>query len=206
MKSKWPTIIVLTISWLLFTIIFSITGIKVPADSTKCMEVIKFLALSISAYGVLFSTVITSFNSLENGKINKENLKYNRINNSFKYMERFDAPSIKEARDITRKMKKEKSSLSDDDLIKKIEGDGSKTSTEQENLKRSVITMFNFFEEIYLSILNNHSEEKILITVYKDMYIDIYDRFKCWLENEKYMGKVQAKNLKDLKLRWEKVE
>ena len=73
MKSKWPTIIVLTISWLLFTIIFSITGIKVPEDSTKCMEVIKFLALSISAYGVLFSTVITSFNSLENGKINKEN-------------------------------------------------------------------------------------------------------------------------------------
>lgn len=203
MKLKGFSIIILTTVWLLFTVIFLLTSIKVPEDSSKCMEVVKFLSLSISAYGVLFTVLLTSFNSIESSNINKESIEYNRISNSFRYMERFDAPSIKEARDITRKMKKEKSSLSDDDLIKKIEGDGKTQSEEQEDLKRSVITMFNFFEEIYLSILNKHSNEQILITVYKDMYLDIYDRFKCWLEKEEYMGKIQANNLKQLKLRWE---
>lgn len=206
MKSKWPTIIILTLLWLVFTIIFSCTSINVPDNSTRCIETVKFLALSISAYGVLFSSVITSFNSLENGKINKENIEYNRICNSFKYLERFDSPSIKAARDITRQMKKEKSSLSDKELMKRIEGDGKTQTTDQKDLKRSVITMLNFFEEIYISILNKHSNEKILITVYKDMYIDIYDRFKCWIENEESMGKVQANNLKQLKLRWENAD
>lgn len=206
MKSKWQCVVIFSTIWFVFTVIFSITKVNViPESSTKFLEVVKFIAISISAYGVLFSVLLTSFNTLESEKLRKETNNQTRINNSFLYMQRFDSSSIKEARDITRKMKKEKSKLSEEELIKRIEGpyENEKEIIEQENLKRSVITMFNFFEEIYLSINNKHSDETVLKEVYSEMYVDIYDRFKCWLEKDNHMGKLQLKNLQELKKRWE---
>lgn len=207
MKGKWLTIGILTVCFIIFTIMFSFVGFNDESRNfSKVSEIIKFISLSISSYGVLFSVLITSFNNIEATKNNSDLVKYNKINNSFSYMNRFDSPSIKEARDITRKMKKDRDKISNDELIRKIEGpfEDAKDIETQENLKRSVITMFNFFEEIYLSIKNNHSDETILRTVYSEMYIDIYERFSCWLEKDNHMGKLQLENLKDLKILWEK--
>ena len=143
LEKKWGILIALTILWIIFTIVYAACFIAVPQNSTKTFEVVKFTFLSISAFGILFSVLLSSFNSLEASQNVQDRIEFDRIENSFDFMHRWDSPSLKEARDYTRRIKKEKDKLSSEELCKRIEGpysDESETE-KQESLKRSIITM-----------------------------------------------------------------
>ena len=75
--------------------------------------------------------------------------------------------------------------------------------TSVENIERSVITMFNFFEEMELSILRNRVDEQILRAAFEQLYVGIYDRFLPWIEMQS--APIQRQNLARLRDRWRPV-
>lgn len=192
MKLKWIILAILFLVWVLFTIFYAICYVVVPEKSTYNFEVIKFVFLSITAFGVLFSTLLSSFNSLESTSNIKDRIAFDKTENSFSYMRLWDSDSLKEARDETRKIKKIEKDVSQNQLLKEI--------SERESLERSVITMFNFFEEIFLSIKAKRVNENILKEAFANAYIGIYERFKEWIT--KNIAEEQRTSLENLYNVW----
>lgn len=189
---KWGGLCALSVSWLLFTIIYSFYFVSVPIDSTRAYETAKFIFTSISAFGVLFTALFASFNSLEASSATKQRLDFDRIENTFSYLVRWDAPGLREARDVTRELKKHEDSLSKKAILEKVQTD--------QNVERSVITMFNFFEEMYLSIRVGRVDPLILHESLGEAYISIYNRFDIWVKE--HLGEKHKKNLAELYNLW----
>lgn len=199
LKHKNRILSVLTFGFLVFIVIYSNFFVVVPAGSTQVYETAKFVFLSISAFGVLFSVLLSSFNSLEASIYNQDKVKFDRTENSFKYMERWDAPSLKEARDLLRELVTEKNKLSANEVVVRIEGN--------DNEKRSVITMFNFFEEIELSLQASRCNDGYITQFFKYPYLKVYDMFLPWLDSNgkngnKYIGLDMKRSLQGLRRRW----
>lgn len=117
-------IVLLFIVWVLAT--------WATVDSTKpAIDIMKFIFISLGGYGVVSATLINIWNAWDTSKNISDKIRFDIIENSFKYFERWDNPSLREARDLTRQIKKDISKWSDDDLLKKIK--------ECESTERSVI-------------------------------------------------------------------
>jgi hypothetical protein len=195
---KWSILGSLFVTWAVFTAVYAAWFVVVPQGATAAFEITKFVFLSISAFGVLFSTLLTSFNSLEASQSLQDRINFDRTENAFEYLRRWDSQSLKEARDWTRKVGRDHSKRSPDKLCGLIEGD--------EDLQRSVITMVNFFEEIELSVQAGRVNADILKQGLACAYIGysgcigIYDRFRPWVD--KYSDSSQQAYLRDLYKRW----
>jgi len=171
---KWGVCFVLTFCWIIGTIGL-ILLIQVPQNSSRSFEIVKLLFLSIGGYGVVMATYFNIYNSLENTQYIKDQINFTKTENSFRFMERWDSPSLKQARDFTREVKKERSKISDDELRNRILND--------KELERSVITAFNYWEEIYMSIQHKRVNEDVLKKAFDSTYCDMYDRFKVWIDS-----------------------
>jgi len=198
---KWPILGALALLWLVFTATWASVFVAVPTGSSRSFETAKFAFLSISAFGVLFSTLLTSFNSVEATSNVNDKMAFDRTENAFDYIARWEAPALKDARDWTRRMASERNTLSPDDLCRRITGKPPGTpSPDQQSLQRSVITMFNFFEELELSINYARVEEPVLRRAFAETYHSIYSRFLPWIEQE--ISREQQALLKSLDKRW----
>ena len=123
---------------------------------------------------------ISATNSIEG----RENLK---IENTFSLITKWDDSHLFAARKLTREIKDSRSSISDDDLIKKIKGDA--------EIRQSVILVFNYFEHVRFSIINNRIDTKLFKESLGSMIIDIYHRFKPFLAT---MGEQNIKDMDQL--------
>lgn len=192
LKRKWLVLSSLAILWLIWTGIHAWQFVTVPEDSTYGFEAAKFVFTSISAFGVLFSVLLTSFNSLEVSLNVRDRIAFDRIENSFEYMRRWDSPVLRDARDETRRIGKEEHQLSQKEINSQIKSNG--------DLERSVITMFNFFEEIELSIQKDRVDHSSLEKAFASLYVRIHNRFQIWIDTE--CGEIQQQNLEKLYRRW----
>lgn len=200
---------ILTVALIAFVTVYLAKG------KHELSDVAEFIAWTVSAYGVLFSAVITSFNLLDaetQRKVDRQEAERNMVEQrtfdkkcrAFGYTDKFDSQPMKEARDITRELKENSSSISEDELVKRIEispEDSEEERVAKRNLKRSVIMMFNFFEEMYLAVINDVIDRDIIMQTFAEMFVDLYKRFSPWLENDKCSvrkQKVEAENLKEL--------
>ena len=120
MKIKWVVLVALTLLCIALPTIYIKYFLVVPSDSTRGAAVTTFIFLSITAWGVLSSFLLSSFNSLEATLNIKDRIKFDMTENSFNYMTRWDSPSLKEARDETRRIKKIKDDVSSNQLLKEI--------------------------------------------------------------------------------------
>jgi len=170
MKSRIIAVILLFILWVLGT--YGVVDLTKPTE-----EIMKLIFISLGGYGVVSATLINIWNAWDTSKSLADKIEFDKTENSFKYFERWDNQSLKEARDLTRKIKKDVSTLSDDDLLNKINNN--------ESIERSVITMFNFWEEIYKSIDEKRVNADLLKETFGSIYCDIYTRFKVWREDKK---------------------
>ena len=158
-------------------------------DTTTKLETLRFVVISLGGYGVISSTFLNIWNAWDASKNSNDKIVFEKTENSFKYFERWDNQSLKEARDLTREIKKMKSALSDDDLLKKIQS--------CESTERSIITMFNFWEEIHKSIISGRVNSEILKDAFSGVYCDMYLRFKVW-RDEKIKNKDNINGMKAL--------
>ena len=173
---KWRILVGLAIVWLVLTVVYAIWYVNVPAESNRTFETVRFLTLSISGFGVLFTALLASFNSLEASANVASRMAFDKTENSFEYIRRWDSEVLREARDWTRRIKAERTRLSDEDLIEKINSD--------EGLLRSVITMFNFFEEMELAMQAERVQDSYLRRAFSVIYPDIHERFRTWIDSD----------------------
>ncbi len=201
-RSRWRVLVALTLLWVSFTIIWASVFVVVPLGSSRGFETTKFVFLSLSAFGVLFSSLLSSFNSLEATANIQDRLAFDRVENAFSYMLRWDSQALADARDYTRQIGREQSQLSPEQLCSRIEGVPAEyANPDQRNLQRSVITMVNFFEEIELSIQSGRVDREVLRKAFGVTYPDIYSRFLPWIR--KFTDKDQQELLATLARRWQ---
>jgi hypothetical protein len=198
---KWRVLFGLSVVWLIFTIVWAMQFVAVPPGSTRGYETTKFVFLSVSAFGVLFSALLSSFNALEATLNVRDRMDFDRVENSFRIIERWEQPTLKEARDYTRKLKAEEHSTSPSELIRRIEGPVEPGhETERLKLQRSVIGLFNYFEEIELSIQKNRVDSHLLRQAFKDPYESVYRRFRAYIDT--HFDREQRDLLAALNRRW----
>ena len=193
-RHEWVVSIGIVAFLLLALILYISVWMEVPGDSPYCTELVKTISIGIAVIGTIFSSLLSTFNTLATARKNSESLEFYRLDNAFKYMERFDTDSIKQARNLTRELKeaRKEGGLSLEEICLRCDGD--------DGLKRSVITMFNYFEEIYLSITSNRASEEVLKNAMRFLYRDIYERFQGW--TDAYFDEKQKAHLKALYDRW----
>lgn len=200
-KRKWIVLGLITLLWAVLTIVWSYAFVIVPPGSTRGYETTRFIFLSISAFGVLFSSLLASLNAVEATLNLQDRLLFDRVENSFRYIERWESLVLKEARDYTRGLQAEQVSISPTELCRRIEGPAQiEEREEQRKLQRSVISMFNYFEEIELAIEAGRVEGNLLERTFKDTYLGIYDSFRPWIAN--YLENEQQVILSALQKRW----
>jgi len=154
-----------------------------PTSSSIFIEVTKIVFLCLGGLGVILPTYINATNSLE-ARIS------DKIENTFRLIEKWDDPHLFSARKLTRDEKTNRSKICDEDLIKRIESN--------QELKQSVILVFNYFEQVRFSILNNRIEKEQFKGTLGVVIIDIIERFKPF--TDKCGGPQMTKDLDQLKM------
>jgi len=180
------------IKWYLFAgiIVFCLLGTMalgyiaytsaIPSSSSTFIEVTKTVFLCLGGIGVLMPIYLGAMDSIESRK-------YSKIENTFNLIVKWDDPHLFSARKLTRDIKGKRSSISDDDLVKEI--------NDSDELKQSVILVFNYFEHVRFSILNERIDTEQLKGSLGVVILDIIARFKPFF---KTMGEQNIQDLDEL--------
>ena len=184
---KW----IVSAIWVIVAIAICYSTYGLAEENKKILETINVFFLILGGFGVILSIVHQSESILLNNKQTAEKIEFDKIENSFKLIKDWDNPSLLEARKYTREIKALRTGISDDDLLKKIK--------EDIDLRHSLIMTFNFWEQVYLSIEKDRVDSKILETSFKDTYIDMYDRFKVWLD---LTPNTTTQSLRNFRTKW----
>ena len=163
---KWILLSVLVIVWI-------VVSIRICGNDGELW------VKSITCLGVLFTVLWSSLNAVDVSIAQMKLRDMEKIERSLDYARRWESQALVMARDFTRKIKAERSDLSDNDLKQKVDTD--------DDLKRSVNAMFNFFEDMYISVENDLADGVVLKRLFADIYsgeYGIYKRFECIIEHE----------------------
>jgi hypothetical protein len=190
MKIKWVIFITIIVLWFIGGVGILIQINQTSSESDKLLELIKSGFLILGGLGVILPTYLNIWQSLENSKIIEERIEFDKVENAFRLIEKWDDNSLLKARQFTREIKNLRDSISNNELIKRVEGDA--------ELKQSVIMVFNYWEQIRLSIERGRVNESLIKSALACVFIDMYERFKPWINtNEEY--RLDIKKLYD---RW----
>ncbi|EHL7982505.1 DUF4760 domain-containing protein [Escherichia coli] len=145
-----------------------------PLGSSVFIEVTKTVSLCLGGLGVILPLYINATNAVESRMAEK-------IENTFRLIEKWDDPHLFSARKLTREIKEARSSLSDNDLVKRIKAD--------EELKQSVILVSNYFEQVRFSVVNNRIDVAQFRLILGPVITDIITRFEPYFKTfgQEYM-------------------
>ncbi|ELR73835.1 hypothetical protein C900_01445 [Fulvivirga imtechensis AK7] len=203
MKRKWTFFWLITSVFVLSLIFLNIDAFKrYDIEQVSYFEFFKINGVMFAIYGVVISSFWSLSNSLENSRTLNQRTEFDKNSNSMKFFEKWDDSLLVEARDFTRELREERKDISDNELLKRI--DESPKSDKHKNLKRSLVVCFNFYELMNVAIKNGMVNESLLRNSFKFIFIDMFDRFKPWLEDEKHCNKDSKKELDELYKRWNK--
>lgn len=121
----------------------------------------------------------------------------NRYSNIFKLIEKYDSEYLRVARDFSRKHSQKANSISPNDLLKNL--------NEDENLFRSVIYLFNFWEVLYRMIEYDTLDEDWAKRYFYNPFISNYEIYKAWIDDKdsyKSKDKYGKEAIKKLYERW----
>lgn len=192
-KTKWVIFFIVIALWVIGGIGILINVNSNYNASDKAIEMIKTTFLILGGLGVVMPTYLTVWQSLENNKINESKIIFEKNENAFRLMEKWEDSTLLEARRFTRKIKDKKDAISNNDLIAEILKD--------DKLRESIITVFNYWEQVRISIEYDRVNEKFLQDAMDDIYLDMYIRFEPWIKTRNQNFQDDAKKLY---LRWKK--
>lgn len=171
--------------WLLIAIAI---GCLVWNISEEPSDKIKNVVSLISAFAVSSTLLLNAVSIFQQGQIKK-------LDETFALISKWDDEHFLKARDLTRDQQGVHQKLSEQEILDKI--------NEDNELKRSIIMMTNYFELIETSIQKDRIYENIIMVHFAHLLKDIIDRYKCFLEQEKDVNPIGYKNLISLKKRAE---
>lgn len=176
-KSKWKIFVWINLLWMLGTLALGYIAFSSdpPTGSTKLIEVAKIVFLSLGGLGVVLPTYISAFNAIESRSTQI-------LENTFRLIEKWDDPLMFAARKFTRELKAEKSRLSDEQLIERIESDL--------ELKQSIILVINYFDQIRVSEKTGRINAALFNQSLGPVMQDYYQRFRPYLarQGDKYLA------------------
>jgi len=179
-KVKWG----ISALWVILTIVICINTYGAALEGKNISDTINIFLLMLGGFGVVFSIIHNTESIIENNIQIKEKIKIDTIENTFQLLKDWDDKHLFKARKLTREIKDMRDTISNEDLITKINADP--------ELRQSVILVFNYFEHVRFSI----KHERINTDTFKDSLsatiIDIIKRF------EPYSKELSEQNYKDM--------
>ncbi|MEM8641459.1 MAG: hypothetical protein AAGG51_21980 [Cyanobacteria bacterium P01_G01_bin.54] len=176
-KNSWLVIIIIALLW-------SIGAVGLYAYNQD----IQSLFLSINCFAVIIATTINLISTVR-GQATK------RLENTFNFIKRWDDSLMTQARMYTRELLEQSTAKADDEIMADLNND--------KELKRSVVSVFNFFQAMYMSIDSGVVNEDILKRGFSSSYCRYFDAFRVWREScTKYEDIAGYKDLHALYHRW----
>jgi hypothetical protein len=185
MWKKWPIFYGVALTCLLgcLALIYGTYQMEPPQNSSTFIEVTKMIFLCLGGMGVLLPITLSVMNS-------QEQRKFEKIENTFDLISKWDDEHLLKARNYTREIKKNRKNISDEQLIAQIE--------ENEELEQSVILVTNYFEHVRFSLKQNRIEKELFKSSLGITLVPIIDRFWPYYEKKFKEGCDDLKELKKL--------
>jgi len=192
MNLKWKILIGIVVLSIL-----GIVGIGISAyqeaqkilNGNPFLETVKVAFIALGGLGVIIPTYLNIWQSVENNSMKIDERNWNILENTMRALERWDDSSLLVARTFTRQIRKEYKDLSPNEILQKIQGD--------EDLEKSVILVFNYFDYLRVSIENKRVNSEIIRHELSDVFQNIAIRFKPWIDD---LGKTQKEDIEKCKL------
>lgn len=144
----------------------------------------------LGGLGVVLPTYLNVWQSLEAADVQKERLRFDRVENSYKLIEGFDVPSLLDARSFTRELAERHEEIAPSELVNRLKSD--------KVLQQSVLLVFNYWENVRISIKSDRADPDILRASLRDVFIETYERFLPWIKSRPMCFQTDIKQLYDL--------
>jgi len=174
----------ISILWIVLTIAICWNIYSNAIEAKKITDTINIFLLMLGGYGVVFSIMHNTESIIENNKQIEEKMKSDKIENTFQLLRAWDDEHLFKARKFTREIKDMRDTISNEDLIKRIDSDP--------ELRQSVILVLNYIENIRVSIKYSRIDTQIFKNSLGVTMINIIDRF------EPYIKAQGEQNLQDM--------
>jgi hypothetical protein len=178
MKLKWVLLIVIVLLYLIGVVGvgWHTFGVTDPTKAVPSVETIKVVFIMLGGLGIVLPTYLNIWQSLETAHLLEDDIRRNKIENTFSLLAKWDDKSLFDARKFTRDLKDQKNQLSPDQIRDRI--------TNTPELRQSAILLFNYFELIRISIEHDRIELGIVKQSLGPTALDICKRFEPWLETQ----------------------
>lgn len=163
--------------WLLIAIAI---GCLVWNISEEPSDKIKNVIASISAFAVSSALLLNAVSIFQQSEMSFQQGQIKKFDETFVLISKWDDEHFLKARDYTRKQQDIHKDVGTQQILKEINNN--------EDLKRSIVMMTNYFELIETSIQNDRIYENIIMEHFAHLLKDIIDRYECFLKYQKDKG------------------
>lgn len=143
-------------------------------EGRRLIKMVELGATMLAAAGVMLATYISYRQSKDALNRTTAESKRNKMEETFRLIEKWDDPHFLAARKLSVALGKESSTLSPEAVIKKVEDDP--------ELRSSVSLMLNYFDFIRLSIKHDRLDTEIIKKQLGPVAIINLDRFDAWIK------------------------
>lgn len=185
-------------------VLFLAAAILLTTFPTNNLVIDNNIYYSLATASLIYTAIIAAYDFQI--RRNERKLDY-----AIKFLERFDSEDIRRVRDFTRVIRKNRSNISDQELLNyltpnntkdiikllKEHGYGYDNKNKEINMERELVFLFNYWQQVYLGIEFGFADAKYLCHNLKGVFDSQYDRFKPWIEkNIKCNDEKQYNDLK----------
>jgi hypothetical protein len=186
-RLMWRLFWIILICWILLIIGVSWATWS-NATSDKLIETIKMIFIVVGGLGIVLPAFFSGWSTIQSSNMASNDNKKKLIENSYDLITAWDDPSLLDARDYTRNMKKRIPDISANDLLREIE--------EDVGLQRSLALVFNFWEKVRISIKYGRVDSSLIEHQLGEIYLDMCQRFKPWIDKRSSEGIADIEELK----------
>ncbi|HEY6976658.1 MAG TPA: hypothetical protein VH396_10240 [Chitinophagaceae bacterium] len=111
METKWKIFIAIIFFWVAMGAGLILTINLTTSQADKLLESVKTAFLILGGLGVVLPTYLNAWHAVEGEETLKEKLEFDRVENSFRIIEQWDDSHLKEARELTRDILKNKKKI-----------------------------------------------------------------------------------------------
>lgn len=178
MKHKWTILSTFVILYVIGIVgatwhTYTVTDAE---KEPKTVASIKVVFIMLGGLGVILPTYLNVWQSLEAARLQQEGFRRQKVENTFRLIEKWDDKALLEARGFSRALKDREKQLSAEQLLAEIK--------EKPQLLQSVILIFNYFDQIRVSLENDRIEPALIKSSLGDAFDGIYKRFRPWVEDQ----------------------
>lgn len=168
-------------------VLFLAAAILLTIFQTNNFVIDNHIYYSLATASLIYTAIIAAYDFQI--RRNERKLDY-----AIKFLDRFDSEDIRRVRDFTRVIRKNRSNISDQELLDYLNPKNTKNIVEllnehgydnqnkEINMERELVFLFNYWQQVYLGIELGFADEKYLCHNLKGVFDSQYDRLKPWIE------------------------